>query len=1062
MTLNLSTVLKLHALVLAILASNVLWNQQVCADEAVGGETSPAKAKAGIEFFEARIRPILIKHCYECHSSETDGLQAGLYLDSRDGLLEGGDTGPAIVPGNPKESLLLQTLHYSDDTYQMPPSGKLPANIIADFQKWIELGAPDPRKREGEKPKSGVDLESAKGFWSFQAPQKHEPPTVQKEEWIQRPIDSFVLAKLEESNLTPANAADRRTLIRRTYLDLIGMPPSPAQVDAFLADESDRAFEKVVDELLSSPRYGERWGRHWLDVVRYAEDNTNMGPHNGPYEHAWRYRDWVIQALNEDVPYDQFLIRQLATDFLPETGPEDLPALGLLGIGPQNHKEVALAQVVLENRFADDWEDRVDIVGRGLQGLTLACARCHDHKYDPISVEDYYGLASVFASVRQTTRPIISEEEIAKTQPARDQVAEFEKQIKTAQVELKEIAEKLKMADDATKATLSTRKGELEATVKQQQTEIKTIKDSTPGFVIPVANSLSEETIRVEEITPEKMKLEFYDKPRDLNIFVRGDAGNLGEPVSRRYLEVLAEEEPKPFTKGSGRLELARAIASPENPLTARVIVNRVWKQHFGEGLVDTPSNFGTLGSQPSHPELLDDLTVRFIEAGWSLKWLHREILLSATWQQSSESNNSPEQQNSDPANRLLSHFNRRRLEVESYRDSMLAVSGLYDDSMGGKSVDPTDPMNGRRTVYSEISRHKLNGLLAAFDYPDPGLHCAARSQTTTPLQQLFVMNSPFIRKQVDALYARLKTEANRDDTRAGMNWAYQVLYGRSPSEEELTLGQQYVEQLIEQLRNRPSEFNAPPSFAGNRVTAELADFGDVYSVEMLVWNGLPNEARPITAYFFSRGEQLKAGCPGDHLGIIGNHQGGANKGKLIFFNGDQHRESLYGKTMLKPETWNHVVLVREGTRVSVYLNGNPEPEIQGELKTTTATEETKYFFGGRSDGFANLEGKLSDLSVYPHPLSPSDVISHYQSSGCQNGMFEPAVDYGQVVLSSAPSVYLQLRTDYPDSARAEDLSPAKLHGIYEGRTEIVEEEGMAWKRYLHALLISNEMLYYD
>lgn len=795
-----------------------------------------------LDFFEKKIRPVLIEKCYECHSAQAKAvgkLKGGLLLDSRQAAQAGGDSGPSVVPRKLDESLLIEAIRYGEDSYKMPPEGKLPDKVIADFEKWISMGAADPRDAPTDATsRKEIDWKLARQHWSLQPPERHTAPPVKDAEWIQKPIDAFVLAKLEHTGLTHAERAERHTLLRRACFDLTGLPPTSEQLDEFLSDTSPDAFAQLVDRLLDSPSYGERWARHWLDVARYSEDNTNMGPHNGPYPHAWRYRDWVVQALNNDVPYDEFIVRQLATDFLDETGPEDHAALGFQGLAPSYHKEVALAKLVLENRYADEWEDRVDAIGRGLLGLTLACARCHDHKYDPVTVEDYYSLASIFASCRQTTRPVISDKEIAKTQPVRDQVtkleeqvAEWAKQLKELPKEIAELEKKLKEHSTSTaagvepsapetptenKSDSTTQKVEPEvfdvdktqqriteakaliekakASTKETKAEIAELR-KTPGFEIPVANALTEEQVRVEEITKEKMKIVYYpSEPRDLNVFIRGDAGRLGQPVQRGFLRVLSPEKRETYTNGSGRLELARAITSRDNPLTARVIVNRVWMHHFGVGLVDSPSNFGLTGSKPSHPKLLDDLAVRFMENGWSLKWLHREIILSATYQQSSVPSpiSANQLKSVDPDNRLLSHFNRQRLSAEAFRDSVLAVSGQLDNKVGGPSGDADQADFKRRTLYAAVSRHKLSDTLQTFDFPDPAIHCAKRSDTTTPLQQMFVLNSPFMREQATALATRVARSDN-ETVEQKIQFAHRLLFSRDASVAEATIAREFL-----------------------------------------------------------------------------------------------------------------------------------------------------------------------------------------------------------------------------------------------------------------------------
>jgi len=804
------------------------------------------------------------------------------------------------------ESLLIEAIRYSEDSYQMPPAGKLPDEVIADFEKWISMGATDPRDSPSTaSPRKEIDWDLARQHWSLQPPERHAAPDVKDAKWIRKPIDAFIVARLERAGLTHAERALRQPLLRRACFDLTGLPPTIEQLNEFLNDESPNAFAKLVDRLLDLPSYGERWARHWLDVARYSEDNTNMGPHNGPYPHAWRYRDWVVQALNDDVPYDEFIVRQLATDFLPETGPEDHAALGFQGLAPSYHKEVALAKLVLENRYADEWEDRVDAIGRGLLGLTLACARCHDHKYDPVTVEDYYSLASIFASCRQTTRPVISAEEIAKTQPVRDkvkqleeQVAEWAKQIKELPEEIAELEKKLKEHSAATAAgvdqadpaeesspeefdpdkaqqRIAEAKGLVEkakASTKETKAEIVELK-KTPGFEIPVANALTEEQVRVEEITKEKMKIVYYpNKPRDLNIFIRGDAGRLGKPVQRGFLRVLSPNKNEPYTDGSGRLELARAITNRDNPLTARVIVNRVWMHHFGTGLVDSPSNFGITGSKPSHPKLLDDLSVRFMDNGWSLKWLHREIMLSATYQQSSV----PAPASAalikavDPDNRLLSHFNRQRLSAEAFRDSVLAVSEQLDPKVGGPSGDADKADFKRRTIYAGVSRHKLSDTLQTFDFPDPAIHCAKRSDTTTPLQQMFVLNSPFMREQAAALAARVE-KSGKDTIEQKVQFAHQLLFARDASAAEVAIAREFLPEGSSSSSSTAPLSDADsvaPAFSGKRVRADIAKLGDDYSVEMWIRNTLPNSSRPVTGYFFSRGAEQPATDHGDHFGI--------------------------------------------------------------------------------------------------------------------------------------------------------------------------------------------------
>jgi hypothetical protein len=684
--------------------------------------SAPARAAdpASTDFFETKIRPVLVAQCYACHSAEAEQLgklKGGLLVDTRDGLRAGGDSGPAIVPGEPDAGVLLKALRYDDDL-QMPPKGKLPEAVVKDFEVWIKAGANDPRTAKADvekKPATGIDLAAGKTFWAFQSPKEQPTPAVYDQSRPATKIDYFIQAKLDEAQLSPAPPADQRTLIRRLYFDLIGLPPPPEQVEAFVADRSPQAYEKLVDRLLASPQYGERWARLWLDVARYAEDQAHIvgNDQSLTYPNAYLYRDWVIQALNDDLSYDQFVKLQLAADLFEGEDTPNLAALGFIGLGPKYYSRGQLAVM------ADEWEDRVDVVGRGLLGLTLACARCHDHKYDPIRTEDYYGLAGVFAGTRMFNRPLS------------------------------------------------------DAVEKKDKGDTDEAKDPKDALHI------------VRE-----------GKPTDLPVFIRGDVNNKGPVAPRHFPAVLCDGEAKPFTAGSGRRELAEAIVDPKNPLTARVIVNRVWAAYFGRGLVATPSNFGTLGERPTHPDLLDDLAARFIKNGWSLKWLHREIVRSATYRQSSLTN--PQSSLQDPDNRLLARMPRRRLTAEGWRDAVLAVTGRLDiTTVGGPSIDPLDPKETRRTLYSQVSRLDLNRMLALFDFPDPNVSAEKRAETTTPLQKLFVLNSPFMIAQAERLAERLKSDVadlTSEGDRKRIDRAYRLLYSRSATAAEVELGLTYLD----------------------------------------------------------------------------------------------------------------------------------------------------------------------------------------------------------------------------------------------------------------------------
>lgn len=672
-------------------------------------------ADEGTEFFEKKIRPVLVKKCYECHSADAGKYKGGLALDTREGIRKGGESGHGVVPGSTKESLVLDAIRY--ESFEMPPNGKLDDRVIQDFEKWIKMGAPDPREmkqaNKNVKPienEKAIDWEAGKNHWAFQQPTKHPAPSGFSKGAVQAKIDAFVRDRQRKNKIPHNPPADDRTLLRRLTFDIIGLPPTSEQTKKFFQEaKTDRqtAITNLVDELLASPQYGERWTALWLDVMRYAEDQAHIVGNNKTlfYPNAFLYRDWVIQSFNEDMPYNEFVKLQLAADFATPDDNKDDIALGFIGLGPKYYGRGSPAVQ------ADEYEDRVDTVSRGLLGLTVACARCHDHKYDPISTEDYYGLAGVFASTAMFNRPMNGKE------------------------------------------------GGKGGQAKNPEEAVHIIIDR---------------------------------QPVDLNVMIRGDAEVKGELVPRRFLTILSPDlKPQKFTNKSGRLELAEAIVDEQNPLTARVIVNRIWAEYFGEGLVATNSNFGALGNKPTFPKLLDDLSVRFMENGWSLKWLHREIVLSATYQQSSDINEAATQL--DEANETLWRMNRRKLTVEQWRDSLLRVSGELKTSVGGASIDPSNPEETRRTVYASRSRFQQNPMLVRFDFPDSNSHAANRSETTTPLQKLFVMNSPFAIRRADELSQRIQN--NSDNNKVRIQFAYQLLYSREPTLEETELGEKFLKQ---------------------------------------------------------------------------------------------------------------------------------------------------------------------------------------------------------------------------------------------------------------------------
>jgi len=726
-------------------------------------------ANEGEIFFERKIRPLLVSHCNECHSVGAKTLQGGLLLDSSAGVRTGGDSGPVVVPGKPDESLLIKAVGYRDVALQMPPTGKLSQQNLDDLSAWVAMGAPFPDTGAVAVPTARtIDFGEGRRFWSFRPFESVEPPRVDNTTWCKRRIDRFLLAEMEAHGLGPSLDAERRTLIRRVTFDLTGLPPTPDEIDSFVADSLDDAYARLVERLLASPRYGERWGRFWLDLARYCDVPEQWAQTKAQ---AWLYRDWIVKAYNDDLPYDQFVVRQLAADLLPNAEIDQIPALGFLGLSPTYWKELKLDPGVIKTVVAEEWEERIDAVTSTLLGLTVACARCHDHKFDPVASADYYALAGVFASTRQTSQPLLPPADARRVIAAHEQVQTLNEHVekllaqKPATEDAKQEAEKLKA-------------------------QISEIQRTTPHFDVPQAYAVEDASMLVLADGPAATKLEYRPgEPQDVAMQLRGNPAKTGPVVPRRFLTVLSAGTATPFTQGSGRLELAKAIVGDAAPLAARVIVNRIWRQHFGRGLVDTPSNFGVQGSLPTHPALLDDLAARFISAGWSLKWLHREIMLSSAYRQSSGFNASKDAV--DPDNRLLWRMHRRRLEVEAWRDAMLAVTELLDGRPGGAAQELSSVDNHRRTLYGLVKRRDLDDLLRLYDFPDATVHSPGRVPTTTPLQQLFILNSDFIARQAAALVERLKSEGVDDVER--VRRAYQLLFGRPATDGQVRVALEFL-----------------------------------------------------------------------------------------------------------------------------------------------------------------------------------------------------------------------------------------------------------------------------
>jgi len=763
---------------------------------AAAGPATPALASSDLQFFENKIRPVLADKCYKCHSKEADKVRGGLLLDSREALLHGGNTGPALVAGKPEKSLLIQAILYQDEDLQMPPKGeKLSDQQIADFTEWVRRGAPDPRTLVA-KGSSSAYGGVGKNHWAFQPVQKPALPTVQNTGWIKNPVDRFVLAKLEANGMTPNVAADKPTLIRRIYFDLIGLPPHPTEVQAFMDDSSPDAFTKIVDKLLASPSYGEHWARYWLDVARYS-DTKGDAPRQDDlrYPHAWTYRDWVIDAFNVDLPYDKFIIAQLAGDSytyalekfakdkkqpLPETRPM-LAAQGFLTLGNQ-----------FNGRRDDIIGDQIDVTTKAFLGLTVSCARCHDHKFDPIPTKDYYSLYGVFANSLQPAELPTLRTEVPSSADLADytaKVQELEKRREKLKAEQDEIRLSMKGGGGKGKGKGKGAMAKLDPMKRQQlqraerelQRDIGNLETQHPG-----APARTNALYDVHVVNPRQ-------RSRDYPVLLRGEVGNRGETVPRRFLEILSPDPKKrpEWRAGSGRLELAKAIADPKNPLTARVMVNRIWQQHWGVGFVETPDDLGNMSSMPTHPELLDWLASTFVENGWSLKQLHRTIVLSAAYQQSSHTN--PVFAGKDPYNKFLWRFNLRRMDFEELHDSLLAITGALDRSYGGKPVAiSTADFAKRRAIYTLIDRSNPPELLTQFDFPSPDVPSGRRYETLVPQQALFLMNSPMVietaRKLVDRpVFADLKTDEER------VTLLYLAIYQRWPTQHEVALGLSYV-----------------------------------------------------------------------------------------------------------------------------------------------------------------------------------------------------------------------------------------------------------------------------
>ncbi|MBK8091197.1 MAG: PSD1 domain-containing protein [Verrucomicrobiaceae bacterium] len=765
-----------------------------------------AAAHAGIPadqlaFFEKNIRPVLVQQCYKCHSAESEKLKGGLTLDTREGTLLGGESGhPGVTPGNLAESSIYEAILWQNEDMQMPPKQKLPAEVIAHFRQWIEMGAPDPRESKMATAATGgkrsINIDEGRKHWAFQKPVKTAPPAVKGTNWPKSDIDRFILAGLEKAGLQPTGDADAATLLRRISFDLTGLPPTPDEVKAFLADTSPDAVKRVIDMYLDSEHYGVKWARHWLDVARYAESSGKDS--NVLYPHAWRYRDYVIDSFKKDKPYDQFLKEQIAGDLMKwktkQEQAEKIVATGFLAVGSKGHNQRDKRQFQL-----DLVDEQIDAVSQSMLGLTLACARCHDHKFDPVTQRDYYALAGIFLS-SETLYGTYSQIQnqnpgtLIELDREADQVAALAKLSPTEVSQLKKRYEEALAASNKIRDEVRSMSAQERSTQTAQNfLRIRSSFDRADGMK-------ADADLFYDDGTPKTLAMGVLDRPAPINspILIRGELKQPGEIVPRGLIEVLcAKDEPRNIAQGSGRLDLAFWIASKENPLTARVMVNRIWLKLMGSGLVATPDNFGVMGQKPTHPELLDYLAVRFMENGWSIKQLIREIMLSRVYQMSST--HQVANFAADPDNKLHWRMNQRRLDAEEIRDAMLAVAGVInfyptDGSPVARAeegragiINLLREVNSRpqfyRSVYLPIIRDQIPEFLTIFDFPDASLVAGDRDTTNVPSQSLFLMNNPQVQSLADAFAKRIGEYDG--DPAAKLAFAYHLAFGRQPNAAE-------------------------------------------------------------------------------------------------------------------------------------------------------------------------------------------------------------------------------------------------------------------------------------
>jgi cytochrome c553/mono/diheme cytochrome c family protein len=749
------------------------------------GTAAPEVAGSSLDaadFFEREVRPVLVDHCQACHGAKE--AKGGLRLLERVDALKGGERGPALVPGKPEASLLIRALEHTGPV-RMPPAGKLPGAQIARLRQWVAMGAPWPEAGvSGATPGEYRPTDAQRQWWAYQPLRPASPPAVRGATG-ETEIDRFLRAQLRRNKLPRAKPADRRTLLRRATFDLTGLPPTPDEAVAFLEDRSPDAYARVIDRLLASPAYGQRTARRWLDVVRYADyhdGNAKARDLNCEPVEAWRYRDWVVDAFNRDLPFDQFIVHQIAGDLLPSPEGAEVYTDGLIATTFLSNGSWDRGDADKEKMVSDMVDDQIDTIGKAFLGVTLGCARCHDHKFDPVSQKDYYALAGMFYSTRilqdlgaKGANYVLLRTPLA---PA-DHVRRYEEQrqaLAAVRAKLTEV-EKQDPPDEPARQALVERRTRLEAEMLPPPPLAEAAREGgTPGGLFPEGG--------------------------DVPLHIRGSYTQLGEVVPRGLPAFLAANAQVSITRGSGRNELAAWIASPDNPLTARVIVNRVWQWHFGAGLVRTPNNFGLLSEPPSHPELLDWLAADFIANGWSLKALHRQIMLTAAYQQTSAV---PRKQvERDPENRWVSRFTPRRLEAEEIRDAMLWVAGSLDPAPGGPATD--DSTTSRRSLYLQTARWDRSSFAFLFDAANPDASVEQRTVSTVAPQALFLLNHEFTLKQARQFAERLTREVPPND-RERVHRAYELLFARPPTSEELAIGLRML--------GRPTERDETAAWSG-------------------------------------------------------------------------------------------------------------------------------------------------------------------------------------------------------------------------------------------------------